>query len=65
MLSQDRTVNAVVSQMARCPPSHCSISAGNLGGTQGDFAEIQELRRIAGIATLWVFMGSNCEQFTL
>jgi len=30
---------------------------GNLGGTHGDLPEILELRRIAGIATLWVFMG--------
>jgi hypothetical protein len=29
------------------------------------FPAIRELRRIVGIATLWVFMGSNCEQFTL
>jgi hypothetical protein len=48
-----------------CGVGYCSRSVGNLGGTQGDFAEIRELRRIAGIATLWVFMGSNCEQFTL
>jgi|HubBroStandDraft_2_1064218.scaffolds.fasta_scaffold21349_3 hypothetical protein len=38
---------------------------GTLAVHTGIPGKFEKLRRIAGIATLWVFMGSNCEQFTL
>jgi hypothetical protein len=41
------------------------VSVGTLAVHMVIPGRFEKLRRIAGIATLWVLMGLTCEQFTL